>query len=159
MYIHCMSSVKRVEQIWMWSSPASNILPFKGDIYTWHIHIYIQILGTYRKEFLLPGPPPQSLLSSLLDVIVLLVSETYSEPSQASRKGIFDKIVNSWSALTVFEKRSILVVWLGFEWVSVFTINYLDGFSVFTVVLGDCKLGLLLALLLLPGDLPTLFNK
>ena len=47
-----------------------------------------------------------------------LISEAYSEPSWTSKMDLFAKIVNGWTPLTIFAKRSILDVRLGSEYAS-----------------------------------------
>ena len=47
--------------------------------------------------------------------------EVNSEPSQTSNMDLFAKIINGWKTLTIFAKRSILDIWLGSEYASVWT--------------------------------------
>ena len=49
------------------------------------------------------------------------VSETYSEASQAPKMELFAKILEGFQPLTVFEKNSVLDVWLGSEYASEYT--------------------------------------
>ena len=48
----------------------------------------------------------------------LVLSDTYSEPSHASKIENFTKIVHSWIPLTIFAKTFVLEIWLGYEFVS-----------------------------------------
>ena len=48
--------------------------------------------------------------------IVMLISETYSEPCETSKVELFAKIVNGLESLTIFVKNSILGIWQGSEY-------------------------------------------
>ena len=48
--------------------------------------------------------------------IVMLISETYSEPCETSKVEFFAKIVNGLESLTIFVKNSILGIWQGSEY-------------------------------------------
>ena len=47
-----------------------------------------------------------------------LYSKAYSKPSQGSEMKLFEKIVNSWKAFTIFSKSSNLCEWLGSAYAS-----------------------------------------
>ena len=51
-------------------------------------------------------------------MLEIVVSEAYSEPSQTSKIELFEKVVNGFQPLTIFEKSSILDVWQGSEYAS-----------------------------------------
>ena len=51
------------------------------------------------------------------------LTETQSEPSQASKVELFAKIVNCFEPITIFAKRSNLDIWLGSEYASVSEIS------------------------------------
>ena len=45
-------------------------------------------------------------------------NEGYSEHCQTSKMELFEKIIENFESLTIFEKRSILNVWQGSEYAS-----------------------------------------
>ena len=53
--------------------------------------------------------------------------EAYSEPCQTSKMGCFAKIVDGSKPLTIFAKRSILIVWQGPEHASDIGMKQLDN--------------------------------
>ena len=49
------------------------------------------------------------------NLLLLHLSEAYSEHSQIIKIKLFANIVNSWKSLTVFAKNSVLDVWQSSE--------------------------------------------
>ena len=53
--------------------------------------------------------------------------EAYSEACQTSKMELFAKTINGWKSLTIFAKISILDVWQGSEYTSVFSKGWGQG--------------------------------